>query len=275
MSVFRFPNFSVTLPSGWRHEAPAPESYLWLKESDTIILKIQCNDSGAVTSEERQAIIIQWFGGIELSDGTTIKPTGEAINIENGLVYEYRNGDEIVKLEEGYFIAYYGGMKTDPESGIILTIFTLLVFHESEIPLLEEELSAFIQVLESITFHTKPKSPPVSPLKQQLQHKKLHFMESYNSGYGGGGYNTEEIIALYADSSFAYHYSHVTSAYNSGGFSLGGGFKEKKGRGRWEIATNGSSLTLYFENGEQKTYSLKMGNNEVWLNDRKFYVNRL
>lgn len=121
MKTLELSHFRVNLPSEWKHETPAPQSFIWFKESDSLILKIQCNDSGEISSEELQAIILQWFGGITLSDGTTIKPTGEAIHIENGLFYEYRNGDEIVSLEDGYFIAYYGGMKSDPESGIMLT----------------------------------------------------------------------------------------------------------------------------------------------------------
>lgn len=275
MKTLELSHFRVNLPSEWKHETPAPQSFIWFKESDSLILKIQCNDSGEISSEELQAIILQWFGGITLSDGTTIKPTGEAIHIENGLFYEYRNGDEIVSLEDGYFIAYYGGMKSDPESGIMLTFFVLMVFHESEIPGLEKELGEFIQIVESITFNSKPKPPAVSPLQLQLQNKKLHFMESYNSGYGGGGYNTEEIIMLYAGNHFAYHYTHVTSAYNSGGFSLGGGYKEKKGKGRWEILSGGNVLTLYFQDGETKQYSLRTGNEVVWLNDRKFYIVRI
>ena len=100
-------------------------------------------------------------------------------------------------------------------------------------------------------------------------------MESYNSGYGGGGYSTEEIIVLYSDGSFAYRYSHVTSAYTSGGFSLGGGVKEQKGKGNWLLGNNDTALSLHFDTGETKEYALRLSSDLAWLNDRKFFISPL
>ncbi len=274
MQTLNTHRFTVSLPDNWKGETLAGNVFLWIKESDSIVVKIQCSQTTENTPETIQLILQQWFSGIELTDGTIIRPVEEGIEMENSLFYEYRNGEDIVVLENNIYVTYYGGVKTSTDGSIVLTFFMMIVFNENEIPNLEQEIVGMLSVIQSIDFNQQETSVPQVYLLPRLRNQKLHFIESYHSGYGGGGYNTEEIIALQANGSFSWYYSHVTSAY-SGGVSLGGGHKERKERGRWETSQEGTSLTLLFDSGEAKEYTLRFEKEAVYLSGRKFWLTSL
>lgn len=275
MTTFQTTHFQTQLPIQWTAQSLSDNAYIWQREEESWIMRIQCEDLGEMSGDKLQAYITSVFTQIELTDGSILRPVGDAIELTDGLLYEYRKESEIVRLDEQTFLANYGGMRLNPNSGRMLTFFVQFFFQEAEIPNLEGYMEQMVNIMENITFTDTSPQIATDTTTQQLKNTRLHFMESYNSGQGGGGYSTEEIIVLHGNQRFSYKYTHVTSAYTSGGISLGGGYKDKKGEGTWAVHAHTGALVLSFSDGTITEYDLHMSQGVIWMNNRKFFWERL
>ena len=277
MTNYQSTHFSTTLPNGWTSQTIADNSCLWQREEDTWILRIQCEDMGELEGDTLQATLVYIYTNITLDDGNVLLPVGDSIELPDGLLYEYRKDKEITRLDQQTFLANYGGMRLHIPTGRVLRFYCQFFFQDVAIPHLEGYMGEMLSIMQNIKFAAPipAPQPAVSPLIQKLTNTRLHFMESYDSGFGGGGYNTEEIINLRSNRQFSYKYTHVTSAYSSGGFSLGGGYKDNKGAGTWQVMPGQDVLILSFDDGSEKQYDMRVEKGIIWLNNRKFFWERL
>lgn len=193
---------------------------------------------------------------------------------------EMRENGNILIDSNGNSVIYYAGFMLNTNSDKSLYIFASVVCNL----FIYEKLSTFeaeiLQLLRGIRFKVPTPTPPVfqataDHFSSKFNNTKLHFMDSYSSGYhaGGGGYSTEEEIRLYGDGSFHYDYQSVTSAPSFNGMSLGSGYSTDKGVGRWQIL--GEKLYLQFSDGRTKIWALRLGSGIVYLEGKKFHWSRL
>ena len=107
-----------------------------------------------------------------------------------------------------------------------------------------------------------------------LNHTKLTYLNSYNSGTGsyggyttGGGYSDEESIELCPAGYFRFSSSSTMSFDSGGGFGYSG--DQSAGHGKWSV--KGNVLTLQFNDGSVKTYTCTMEDGKTFLNGYRYY----
>lgn len=193
---------------------------------------------------------------------------------------EMRENGNILVDSNGNSVVYYAGFVLNTHNEKCLYIFASIVcnlFIYEKLPTFEAEI---LQVLRGIHFTPPTPTPPIfkaaaTQLSNKFNNTKLHFMDSYSSGYhaGGGGYSIEETIRLYGDGTFRYDYQSVTSAPSFNGMSLGSGYSTDKGAGQWQILSE--KLYLQFSDGRTKIWALQLGSGVVYLEGKKFHWSRL
>lgn len=141
-----------------------------------------------------------------------------------------------------------------------------------------EEFAEFHQalvteLLRSMNFIKPETQDYVGIWQEQLRHCRLTRMESYNSGYGNGGYNTTETIHLCREGYFGYYRSSNVSMDTGGAFGSSSG--QGSGRGTWTViadATTGQPvLQLSFDTGEIKTYTITWDGDKTFLNGERYF----
>ncbi|MFN0201835.1 MAG: hypothetical protein ACKVTZ_09955 [Bacteroidia bacterium] len=279
MPTLQTPHFSLALPKDWTHQQLSEESWIWQKETDTFILQVQCTDFGNLSKEEIPKVMLTFFSQVELSDGRKMKPVeGTNIPLTDGLAYQYCEGEDI-EQQGDFYLVYYGGLRNCTENGHLFSFWVKMVMDMKNLFFgLEQHKTETFDLIEKIVWKTPApayQAAQVHPFVQKLGQTKLSFMESYNSGNQGGGYSIEETYFFYENQTFSYRYTYIMSAYSYGGMSLGGGHKDTKKRGQWDISSDGKTLLLYFEDGSTAQKSITLFQGKIQLADRVYFWNKI
>jgi hypothetical protein len=128
-------------------------------------------------------------------------------------------------------------------------------------------------VVKSVSFSKSKVTPIAQQWKKWLNNSRLTYMNSYNSGYGGGGYQDKTIIDLCSAGYFRYN-DHSETVLNAGDYAGGYSSGSSNGSGQWKVVSRGNQavLQLVFSNGELYEYTLRDRDGKTYLNDNRYFL---
>jgi hypothetical protein len=127
-------------------------------------------------------------------------------------------------------------------------------------------------IVNSVTY-TKPKAVPQNTQwKEKLNDSRLTYMNSYNSGYGGGGYQDKTIIDLCSAGYFRYD-DHSETVINAGDYAGGYSTGSAAGSGQWKVINRGNQaiLQLVYNDGSSSEYTLTEDEGKTFLNGDRYF----
>jgi hypothetical protein len=195
----------------------------------------------------------------------------------NGI--ELRLSGDVMPIDERSIAAKYQGFFSQTAASAFAvglvnplgTGATIMVITESS------QYGTFYQnlvlgVARSMTF-TAPETPDgVKVWREQLSHCRLTRLESYNSGYGSGGYTLSETIHLCREGYFRYFQSSGLSMDTGGASGYAGG--QDQGRGGWSVVADPTGqpvLQLSFDNGQIRSYRITWEGDKTFLNGERYF----
>ena len=195
----------------------------------------------------------------------------------NGI--ELRLSGDIIPLNERSIAAQYEGFFAQTAAsafavGLINPLgmgATVMVITQSD-QYEEFYKNLTLEIARSITF-VAPETPDwVAIWREQLSHCRLTRLESYNSGFGSGGYNLSETLHLCREGYFRYFQSSGLSMDTGGVSGYAGG--QEQGRGNWSVVADPTGqpiLQLSFDNGEIRSYRITWDADKTFLNGERYF----
>lgn len=277
MTHFNLNDLQIPIPDGWSLNNSSDAMATFMYEQDDYIFHVQLFDVGEKTVNQLMSILY----GIKIDDTKEYYGKGKYTSINpQHQISEVRLKGSPATNSEGISFRHYLGYFHNLLGGNSFQSLSVLVYPEKKsgkLPLMHKTLTDF---LGGLHYPAKPVQPSdnVSLYKSKLGNTKFSYYESYNSGYGGGGYGTLWEIFLYNDNSFRYKYESYTSV-SMQGISLGGGSKSENGAGEWRLSKEPYSekvyLSLLFSDGRRKSYLIALDSGKVWLNDTQMHWSRM
>jgi len=119
---------------------------------------------------------------------------------------------------------------------------------------------------------TAANSAMASQWDQRLRGRKLYQFSNYNSGYGGGGMNSQKTLLLSANGTFDFRHSSATSIYVSG--ANGGSTSQGGSQGHWRIYEQAGKVMLELtpSNGPVENIVLTSNAGKTLLNGNRWLV---
>ncbi|MFZ1288714.1 MAG: hypothetical protein WAR79_01395 [Melioribacteraceae bacterium] len=127
------------------------------------------------------------------------------------------------------------------------------------------------RICESVIFTKPEESSLVNEWKQAFNNCRLTYMNSYNSGFGGGGIQDKIIIDLCAQGYFNYKDESqvVMNTEDVSGYSSG----NTNGEGVWVVVEQGNNviLQLQFNDGNISEFILSNEGEKTFLNGKRYF----
>ncbi|MAT38634.1 MAG: hypothetical protein CL946_03415 [Ectothiorhodospiraceae bacterium] len=246
-----------TVPAGWVGQA-TPDGYLFGHETTAGLLMVLHHQYSS-TGELRSAAL---EGLMDENNGTSLTVSGEVRTYgDNGIQADFSGTIEWQPAD-----AYAIGLVSPHGGGVTIIGAAASGMFGGAQKQAVETLAA------SVRFSKPDVADIVAEWKPWLAGYKLTYMNSYNSGYGGGGYSDKEVIDLCADGSFGFESSSTTVVNADGGSGAYSG-DQGAGAGTWDLSVSGGSpqLVLRFHNGESLTYTLEYKDKKLYLNGYRYF----
>jgi hypothetical protein len=268
----------ISVPDGWEVMHESTNHIVVSGGVSTHAFRMEFFNAGVVETEaevhERLAPLQE---GLALANGWILKPFQEKMPISEGYLFEMRANEGVFQINEDFMSRYYWAFCLNDNGERSVSLFCALIYDVMTVFSINDYVEELVNMLNTLAFNPRKAEQPTHAFTSALANTQFHFMESYNSGNQGGGYNTEEKYVFYENGTFYYDYSHVMSAYSFQGMSLGGGTKSKKARGRWEVAKVNAEdvLHLYFEDGAVAAHPIRIEHGFAYLSNQKYHWLRL
>ncbi|MBK7104964.1 MAG: hypothetical protein IPH62_06740 [Ignavibacteriae bacterium] len=246
--------FSLKVPENWKGEK-IPQGYIFVSDVDKGFVLITPHNFNSVDEIVENAKM-----GITENNGTYLTLTDNLEINENsvsGIFKGFLEGQAATAFAKSLLSPFGGGI-------------SVFAFVESES--FSENYKIIVnQICESVNFSERVKSSLVDEWKQALYNCRLTYMNSYNSGFGGGGIQDKIMIDLCAQGYFNYYDESqvVMSTDDVSGYSAG----EKNGSGNWDVVQNGEQiiLKLNFSDGNVHDYVLTFEGEKTFLNGNRYF----
>ncbi len=204
-------------------------------------------------------------------EGYAARPVGQPIVFQaaggTGRVFAF---DVAKDGERGRILFFVVGLKGGATALVAAGKTELLAARQSGLAEIAASLGG--QVAAPLTAAAAPATAIARQWQQRLSDKKLVYMSSYNSGYGGGGYSSEKKLYLASDGSYAFRSASSVSVYVPG--ATGGSAGRDAQQGRWRIVEqNGQAhLELVAANGSKELLRLSADGSKTFLNGTRWFV---
>jgi hypothetical protein len=247
---------SFTIPDGWVGQEG---DGVFLMGSNSIpgFIILTTNETKSMEGLKQEA-----RAGLAEANGTNLQMSSTTFeNIgSNGLGSEF-----IGTLEYQPAKAYVAGLINPHGSGVTIIAATLKDQYTSA------HKSAALKVAKSIRFSKVDHGPIVKQWDEKIRGTRLTYMNSYDSGYGSGGYSDETVIDLCPQGYFNYSSnSHTSVDVGSTAYSN----SQSGGAGEWKLKGNQSGqavLQLTFYSGEVYEYTLTNDGDKTFLNGNRYF----
>ncbi|MBL7812497.1 MAG: hypothetical protein JNL57_09770 [Bacteroidetes bacterium] len=247
---------SFQCPDDWQIENVA--RYIWrlsYTDDDTRILVSIANHADISLQQfsiSPEKIAIQLGMDSKLKKFDQLYQWGIAENI---YWFELRKSAELFRTENGTISYKAFLVQNDNDYRNVYACVSVRVKEPEFLSFDSAYGNLLLYVLRTIEFHSTGHSYHISKnsndlrIENWLNNTRLVYQDNYNSGQysGGGGYLIEKEFRLYSNGAFQYKYFSSVSVNSYSGVSLGGGYKEDKGSGNWQVS-NGQ-LVLAFADG--------------------------
>lgn len=247
---------SFNIPDGWMGQE-GDGVFLMAHNSIPGFMIITTNETKSVEGLKQEAQV-----GLVEANGTNLQLSSSNFdNIgSNGIGAEFTG-----TLEYQPAKAYVAGLVNPYGSGVTIISATL---QDKYTP---AHKAAAIKLANSVQFKKADIGPLAGQWKERISGTRLTYMNSYNSGYGSGGYSDETIIDLCPQGYFNYSSnSHMSVDVGSTAYSN----SRKGGAGEWKVVGNHSGqavLQLTFYSGEVYEYVLTNDDDKTFLNGKRYY----
>lgn len=245
---------SFDIPENWNGEK-IPQGYIFISDVDkgfVLITPHNFNSVDEIVDNAKLGITETNGTSLSLSDNLEIKS-----NNVSGIFKGFLEGQAATAFAKSLLSPFGGGI-------------SVFAFVESE-SFSENYKIVVNQICESINFSERVKSSLVDEWKQALNNCRLTYMNSYNSGFGGGGIQDKIMIDLCTQGYFIYYDESqvVMNTEDVSGYSAG----EKNGSGNWDVVQNGEQiiLKLNFSDGNVHDYVLSFDGEKTFLNGNRYF----
>lgn len=243
------------LPNGWVGQQ-THEGYAFQSAAMPGVLLVLYHDYDDVNTLSESAI-----EGLEDDEGTSLAVDGDIASYgKNGIQTMFAGTVQWQPAK-----AYAIGLVSPHGGGISIIVAASTDAYTAEHKRAVEALAA------SVVFSKPNIGPVVQQWKGLLTGMKLTYMNSYNSGSGGGGYSDKEVIDLCPDGSFGFYSSSSTVVNADGAGAYSGG--QSGGAGQWNISSSmgKAQLVLEFNSGETSSYTLEYNDDKLFLNGYRYF----
>ena len=255
-------------PPGWMQH-PAQEGYLFASPMQDALLAVLPHDArtlDALRAEAQKGLADGMGTALQLQG--SLEPFGDhglAANF-NGLIEGSPGQARVIGL-----LAPQGQGMT------ILVVTTPQLFSEAHKTIAEE--TARSVVFTALPAQTTSAQAAVQGGAEEqewhdfLQGCRLSYFNSYNSGYGGGGYSDETVMDL-CPGYFTFS-DHSETVFNTMDPVSGSDpylHSDRRGAGQWSIVRQGgqSVLQLRFHDGTVRSHSLGYDDGKTFLDGRRW-----
>lgn len=245
---------SFDIPENWNGEK-IPQGYIFVSGTEKGFVLITPHNFKSIDEIVENAKL-----GITENNGTYLT-LSENLEIKENYVSGIFKG-----FLEGQAATSFARSLLSPFGGGI----SVFSFVESES--FSENYKSVVNIIcESINFSKPVESSLVIEWKQALNNCRLTYINSYNSGFGGGGIQDKIIIDLCAQGYFNYYDESqvVMSTEDVSGYSSG----EKNTSGSWDVIQNSEQiiLKLNFADGNVHDYVLSFEGEKTFLNGTRYF----
>jgi hypothetical protein len=194
-------------------------------------------------------------------NGTRLAPTGEPVLFsDNGVQAEYVGtwrGVEAGVMAIGLLSPNSGGM-------MILAVSDKAHYGDSHKTLAQS-------LARSLAFLKPETTADSQVLQNRFAGKKLTYLSSYSSG-ASGGYVSQRFISLCPDGQFVLTGNSSVSMEAAGASGHSSGVENAQGL--WKVAAAGgqSVLLLNATDGSVRSYVIKIENNALYLEGRRYFI---
>jgi hypothetical protein len=249
--------YEFTVPQGWQGQQ-IENGYLFMSNTQKgfiLILQHSLTTLDQIKNEANNGIIDD--NGTHLILDGSLKKLGQ-----NGLAAPF-NGTVEWQQAKAYVISILSHFNNGGLT--ILTAVEPQSYNQQYQKLVE-------QIANSVKFEGPKSTSLALQWKNTLNDCRLTYMNSYNSGYGGGGYQDKTIIDLCSKGYFNFndHSETVINAGNNAGGYLTG---SSAGSGKWNLIGRGNQviLQLIFNSGETYEYTLSEKDGKTFLNGNRYF----
>jgi len=245
---------SFELPEKWSGQK-IPQGYIFVSEIEKGFILITPHNFKSIDEIVENAKL-----GITEANGTYLTLSNDLEIKENfvsGTLKGFLEGQAATSFAKSLLSPFGGGV-------------SVFSFVESE-SFSENYKSVVNGICESVIFSKPEESSLVNEWKQALNNSRLTYMNSYNSGFGGGGIQDKIIIDLCAQGYFNYKDESqvVMNTEDVSGYSSG----NTNGEGVWVVVEQGNNviLQLQFNDGNISEFILSNEGEKTFLNGKRYF----